>query len=58
MRKEIVLADKYRKSIVPILLDQSEYAESIDYVLAGVNKLDVTDLDGIRRTIRSKLGLL
>lgn len=58
VRKEIALAGKYEKSIVPILLDQSEYAESIEYELAGVNKLDIADLDGIRQAVRSKLGLL
>ncbi|MEO0466903.1 MAG: toll/interleukin-1 receptor domain-containing protein [Pseudomonadota bacterium] len=44
VRREVYLADKYKKGILPVRLDQSDMPEDIEYFLAGVQWVD---LDGL-----------
>ena len=58
--KEISLADEYRKTIIPIRLDNSPYAPHIDYDLNSIDSIDYykdeeAALDKIKKTIQGKL---
>lgn len=41
VRREIYLADKYKKGILPVRLDTAEMDEDIEYFLAGVQWVDL-----------------
>ena len=58
--KEISLSDEYRKTIIPIRLDNSPYAPHIDYDLNSIDSIDYykdeeAALDKIKKTIQGKL---
>ncbi|MEJ8768596.1 macro domain-containing protein [Prevotella sp. HCN-7019] len=58
--KEISLADKFGKTIIPILLDKTPYAPRINYDLSSIDSIDYSDrdnnvLDKLRLTIQAKL---
>ena len=44
VRREVYLADKYGKAMVPIKLDGAEMPEDIEYFLAGRQWVDLTSL--------------
>ncbi|MEL7285970.1 MAG: toll/interleukin-1 receptor domain-containing protein, partial [Pseudomonadota bacterium] len=45
VRREVYLADKYGKTMVPIRLDESEMPEDIEYFLIGRQWVDVFEMD-------------
>lgn len=44
VRREVYLADKYGKAMVPVRLDSAEMPEDIEYFLAGRQWVDLTSL--------------
>ncbi len=61
--KEISLADKFGKTIIPILLDKTPYAPRINYDLSSIDSIDYSDrdnnvLDKLRLTIQAKLVMV
>lgn len=58
--KEISLADKLKKTILPIRLDDSKYASEIEYDLIGIDYIDYTSrnpatLEKLRKSILGHL---
>ncbi len=49
VRREVYLADKYGKDMVPIRLDGAEMPEDIEYFLIGKQWVDLNALDGEER---------
>lgn len=45
VRREVYLADKYRKGLLPVRLDTAEMPEDIEYFLAGVQWVDLAGAD-------------
>ena len=51
VRREVYLADKYGKAMVPIKLDGAEMPEDIEYFLAGRQWVDLTSLSEEERVV-------
>lgn len=45
VRREVYLADKYKKGLLPVRLDTAEMPEDIEYFLAGVQWVDLAGAD-------------
>lgn len=61
--KEISLADEFRKTIIPVRLDNSPYAPRIDYDLNSIDSIDYykneeAALDKFKKTIQGKLVMV
>lgn len=60
--KEIGLADKYNKVVIPVKLDASPFAEKIDYDLSCIDAIEMYEythegLEKLRKTIQGKLAI-
>lgn len=60
--KEISLADKYNKIVVPIKLDKSPFAPKIDYDLNCIDAIELYEftaegMEKLRKTIQGKLAI-
>lgn len=61
--KEISMADKLGKVVIPVKLDEANFAPQIDYDLNSIDAIDLTDftaegMDKLRRTIQGKLAIV
>ncbi|MEO0815876.1 MAG: toll/interleukin-1 receptor domain-containing protein [Pseudomonadota bacterium] len=54
VRREVYLADKYKKGLLPVRLDASDMPDDIEYFLAGVQWVDLVDASDAERTERLK----
>lgn len=60
--KEVCLADRYGKVIIPVRLDNAPYAPDIDYDLSGIDAIDFgtspsAALEKIRRVVQARLAI-
>lgn len=56
VNKELSLASEKRKTIVPIVIEKCPLSESMEYALAGVQRVSITNEDALERTF-AKLGI-
>src|SRR5579883_2298183 len=56
VNKELSLASEKRKTIVPIVIEKCPLSESMEYALAGVQRVSITNEEALERTF-AKLGI-
>jgi len=57
VRREIYIADKYKRKLLPVRLDSSEMPEDFEYFLIDRQWLDLTAADPAERAVRLKAAL-
>jgi hypothetical protein len=57
VRREIYIADKYKRKLLPVRLDFAEMPEDFEYFLIDRQWLDLTAVDPAERALRLKAAL-
>ena len=57
VRREVYIADKYKRKLLPVRLDSAEMPADFEYFLIDRQWLDLTTADEAERAIRLKAAL-